>query len=528
MCKRILAALLTLCLLSLPVYALEDAAPHGTPEATVPQDTTAPTEATEVPEKAVAQQVTVTVSGTGYKTYDFLTDGREFANRTSGKDCVLTVKAKTPFQSLYVQFDLECEPYTITDDVSGESIDAGQYGMLHEYVTLPQSTTQATLRFTGSVQVSEISAYSPGQPPENVQVWEAPLDNKADILLLSTHGDDEHLFFAGLFPLYAAERGLRVQVAYMTSHRNTPTTPHRTLPSIRCHEMLNGLWATGVRNYPVFGPFIDFLIEDMEGSYRHYEQEGVTREDLLGYVVEQIRRFKPQVVIGHDFNGEYGHGMHMVYADLLAKALPITNDPTAYPQLAEQYGLWDVPKTYFHLYEENPIVIDYDVPLESFHGMTAFQVSQNYGFPCHESQQIPRFTIWLYGSYKQITKATQIVKYNPAHFGLYRSLVGEDVLKNDFMENLTSYQEQERIEAERLEAERLEKERLEAERLEKERLEKERLEKERLEKELEQQRQLEAQKLQQQKKRQLILIWGTAALAVALGLLFIFLRKKKF
>ena len=118
-------------------------------------------------------------------------------------------------------------------------------------------------------------------------------------------------------------------------------------------------------------------------------------------------------------------------------------------------------------------MIDYDVPLEAFDGMTAFMATQTYGYPCHETQQYTWFTDWINGKTTPITKATEIKSYNPSHFGLYRSTVGEDVLKNDFMENITSYEEQARLEAERLEQERLEAERLEKERLEAERLEQE-------------------------------------------------------
>ena len=167
--------------------------------------------------------------------------------------------------------------------------------------------------------------------------------------------------------------------------------------------------------------------------------------------------------------------MHRVYADLLVKALDITNDANQFPESAQKYGTYDIPKLYLHLYEENPIVLNYDIPLERFDGLTAFQVTQKYGFPCHVSQQGYMFTPWLYGHNKEITQATQITYYNPCKFGLYRSTVGEDVEKNDFLENIVTYAEQERLEQERLEQERLEQERLEQERLEQERLEQERL-----------------------------------------------------
>ena len=138
--------------------------------------------------------------------------------------------------------------------------------------------------------------------------------------------------------------------------------------------------------------------------------------------------------------------------------------------------------------------------------MTAFEVTQKLGYPCHESQQYTWFTKWINWVNMSvggtpITKATQIVDNNPCKFGLYRSTVGEDVLKNDFLENIVTYAEQERLEQERLEQERLEQERLEQERLEQERLEQERLEQERLEQERLEQERLEQERLEQEEKK---------------------------
>jgi hypothetical protein len=267
--------------------------------------------------------------------------------------------------------------------------------------------------------------------------------------------------------------------------------------------MLNGLWAVGVTAYPVFGGFADFLIEDLQRSYEEYLYTyGTTREELQSFVVEQIRRFRPQVAIGHDINGEYRHGMHMVYTDLLIKALDMTNDPTVFPESAQKWGTWEIPKLYLHLYEENAITMDWDVPLERLGGKTAFEVSQKLGYPCHKSQQWTWFTRWINGKDSPITKASQIATYNPRNYGLYRSLVGADVEKNDLLENIVTYAEQERIEQERLEQERLEQERLEQERLEQERLEQERLEQERLEQERLEQERLEQERLEQERLEQ--------------------------
>ncbi|MGN0998892.1 MAG: PIG-L family deacetylase, partial [Faecousia sp.] len=396
------------------------------------------------------------IRGSGYDSFGFLVDKNIKSYYTSGADAVITLENSAGMGSLYLLFDLEFGSYTVTDEATGASITAGAQGMLHEYIDLTAAFSYAptcvTLRFSGgTVRLSEIYIFSDGEVPDFVQRWNAPLEGGADILLLSTHGDDDQLFFAGLLPLYAGERNCRVQVVYMTDHRN--------LTNARTHEMLNGLWAVGVDVYPVFGAFADFRIDSLQGTYDKYASMGVSQDTLLSFVTSQLRRFKPQVVVGHDIAGEYGHGMHMVYTDTLLKALEISADAAVFPESADVYGTWDVPKTYLHLYGENQIVLDYDTPLEAFGGLTAFQVTQKYGFPCHESQQWTWFRDWINGHGNEITTAAQISSYNPCYFGLYRSTVGEDVLKNDFLEHIVTYAEQERLEQERLEQERLEQER---------------------------------------------------------------------
>ena len=458
-----------------------------------------------------------TISGSGYSSFGFLADKDIATYKTSSGNASITLTNDQGIGSLYLLFDLEYGEYTITAE--GKTFTAGKYEMLHEYVdliaafgTAPKSVT---LDFNnGSVRLSEIYTFAGTDVPDFVQKWSAPYEGGADLVLFATHGDDDQLYFAGLLPLYAKAKDCRVQVVYLTDHRNTTKG--------RVHEMINGLWAVGVKAYPVFGRFADFRIDDLEETYRTYESSyNTSREELQGFVVEQIRRFKPQVAVGHDLKGEYGHGMHQVYADLLTKAINLTNDPAEFPESAEKYGTHQLSKLYLHLYKENPITIDYDQPMDVFDGLSAFQVTQKYGFPCHVSQQWTGFRTWLNGYDGEITKASQIDSYNPSKFGLYYSAVGDDIAKNDFLENITTYAEQERLEQERLEQERLEQERLEQERLEQERLEQERLEQERLEKERQERERIEKERLAQELQRKKEITTAVVILVILVILLLI-------
>lgn len=480
-----------------------------------------------------SRQVVLDASSTGFDDPYFLTDDDLTVFYSQWKSCTVELTSDTPFCSLYLIFNNEYRSYTVTDNLTGETVTAGQHRFLHEFVRLPAETTSVTVSFPGGpLSISEIRAYTAGTPTD-VQIWEPPLEGNTDLLLMSTHGDDEHLFFAGLLPIYAGELDYNVQVVYLTNHREWTY--------VRCHEMLNGLWAVGVRAYPMFGTFPDFRIDNRDDTYAYYEELGVTKEDLLAYVVEQIRRFDPQVVVAHDFKGEYGHGMHQVYADLVSQAIYLTNNPSYFPRSAEKYGLWDVPKTYFHVYGKNSIELELDDPLESFDGLSAFDVSRYIGFPCHETQVIYReFTDWIYGAENEVTCSTDITRFSPRYYGLYRSTVGEDVEKNDVMENTPRYLERKRQEEEkraqeeaaRLEAERLAQEeaeraaREEAERLAKEEAarkeeEAKRLEEKRLKEEA------EAKRKEQQQLTLFLIVIGVVLLLIAIGALLPRMLRKK-
>lgn len=396
------------------------------------------------------------VDHSGFSSLNRLFDGRTMESVKIKNGGHITLAHEEGIGSVYLVFGLEYGSFSVTDE-TGRTEAVGENGFLHEFLDLEavfgHAPQEVTLTFdNGEAQLCELSAFTSGQVPDWVQQWQLPAEGNADLVLFSTHGDDEQLFFAGMLPYYSAELGYNVQVVYMTDHRN--------MTMRRSHEMLDGLWAVGIRNYPVFGPFGDYNTRSLAETYQKYSNKGITREDILTFVVENVRRFRPKVAVGHDLNGEYGHGMHKVYAELLCEAVEISNDPAQFPESAEAYGTWDVPKTYLHLYPENEIFLDWDIPLQSFDGMTAYQVTKELGFPCHVSQQT--YYSWYFNG---IDSAADIPEYSPCEFGLYRTTVGEDTAKNDFFEHMTTHAQDAELEAQwqaeeeaRREAERLARE----------------------------------------------------------------------
>ncbi len=321
--------------------------------------------------------------------------------------------AEEPFTQLYIRFSsppgpwvLSCESFTLA---------CGQNGYLHELVTLPVPCTSVTICTSSDFQeftALGMAVFTAGLLPDWVQNWQPPCE-KADILVLSTHNDDDILFFGGTEPTYAAERGYKLQVVYFTDQMSLHP---------RMNECMDALWYMGIRNYPVLGIFADYK----DYSPVTYESS-IPPEVGKAFLAENIRRFRPDVLITQDVKGEYGHPQHIYMLELFREVIEETNDPAKYPLSAAIYGTWDVPKTYIHLWGDpvEQTVMDWDVPLDAFDGLTGFEVAQN-AYKIHDSQY-SKGNHWV---------AELGSPYSSYHFGLYRSLVGPDIAKNDFFEHL--------------------------------------------------------------------------------------------
>lgn len=305
----------------------------------------------------------------------------------------------------------------------------GQKGYLHELVKVNNNVNSFKLSYEEKYSLADIYLFTDDELPDYVQDW-STLET-ADLMLFSTHADDEQLFFAGLLPKYVDARK-DVQVVYFTNHFDN---------KMRYHELLNGLWAVGIKNYPLISTFPDAYSKTRDGAIMNLTEAGFKIEDLLKFQVDAIRKYKPYVVVGHDENGEYGHGQHILNTYILETAYKKAMDKTFDEESVKNYGTWEIQKLYLHLYPENTLCLDYDVPLKSFDGKTAYEVSK-IGYSKHISQQGTSFTEWLNGKNNQFTSVKEIKTYNPCEFGLYYSGVGDDVVKDDLFENVKDVKNQ--------------------------------------------------------------------------------------
>ncbi len=353
------------------------------------------------------------------KEFSKCTDGRykTFWHSNAGKRAAFTVTVPEGQRASGLWLRWYEEPHAVSlqvQDQSGEWVECacteGVY--LSDYIELPAGVTSFRIANkpgnSRRMALSELQIFGEGEQPGYVQKWNPPAE-KADLMIIVAHPDDEILWFGGLMPTYAGEQGKSCQVCMMV-----PAMPWRRL------ELLDCLWTCGVRNYPVWAKFRDGFSLSMKEQYKTWNKKHVY-EVVTGW----IRRFKPDVLVTHDLKGEYGHGAHRVCADAVTHCLEHAANPEKYKKSVKEYGTWDVPKCYVHLYGEQVIDLNWQVPLQAFGGKTGFEVAQE-AFLCHKSQQA--------GEYRVVDGG----EYDCSLFGLYRSQVGDDELKNDMFEHIST------------------------------------------------------------------------------------------
>lgn len=306
-----------------------------------------------------------------------------------------------PTGYVFTQYDVNQSPISETD------LQQSFVG-ISQMFTLDDGTRFVSLKLIQSGQsVQKIRVYSRGELPLSAKNF-LPAHEKCDLMVVSAHQDDEWIFFGGIIPYYEYVMEKKVQVVYMAN-----------CGRLRKAEALNGLWAGGVRNHPDFINLKDENISSLSEALEHWGG----KEGLTEILVERIRRFKPEVILTHDIDGEYGHNQHKLTSRAMETAIIAAADPTQFPESYAQYGAWQVKKLYLHL-AANAIDFDWNVSYEQLRGYTPLEVAR-IAYSKHESQQ----------EFYQVNDGG---KYDNSLFGLTYSTVGEDVAKDDLFEHIVS------------------------------------------------------------------------------------------
>ena len=265
--------------------------------------------------------------------------------------------------------------------------------------------------------------------------WDPPT-NKVFVLAVNTHPDDEGIFFGGVMSYYSAALKLPTQLISMTSGDWYPTNLTIREAELRCAAVKYGL-----RYEPAFLRFRDVSSSMPNNPYADkinatwdYWADGVLQGDgsdveagkqkAIVSLAEQIRRFRPEIVMTQDEQGEYGHLNHIACVWALTNAFFLAADPTATNASLVSLPPWQAKKLYLHLFPQNRLFHPYlEIPIPELSNLTCRQMADQ-GLDCHVSQRSPDVsTVYRTGE--------NFDGYHSEWWGLYFSTVGPDrVLTN--------------------------------------------------------------------------------------------------
>ncbi|MBR3270494.1 MAG: PIG-L family deacetylase [Clostridia bacterium] len=245
-----------------------------------------------------------------------------------------------------------------------------------------------------------------GGAPSDYHAWE-PTPEKVDFLVIATHPDDDALFMGNVIATYGKQLGYTGTILWCTTRER-----------IRRTEALNGAAIMGLTQYPLMAG-----LPDISRKNRERFEKDFLLEDVENVLIRYIRQVRPEVVITHDVEGEYGHWQHKRVSEAVRLAVEDAANPACDPASAEMSGTWQVKKLYIHLYPENPIFITATEPLSAFGELTGWEIAKA-AYNCHQSQEL--------GNHPCNNEGFHSLE----RFGLAFSTVGLDTGRNDLFENI--------------------------------------------------------------------------------------------
>ena len=388
-----------------------------TPEPTIPASTESPApEPTPEPEQIRQDLTSLCKFGCSQKsiTNKLLTDNnlRSSVILENGTEMTYSWKETVCVDALYLFAYTPPDAFRIIQRDSAKNVlsdeEVKPARMCFSY-PIEEGCRMVTVQSIGRSKINDFRVFGQGSTfPEHV-VWWTPTEERdhCDLLLVSTHFDDEILMMGGVLPIYAGEQKRDCAVIYMVNEDDR----------VRQMEAMQGLWEMGVKREPIA---LSFTFRSMEKALEN-DASGVFKKDDLATVVKLLRQIRPLVVVTHDVDGEYGHREHIKTSAIVRRAVELASDPNYDPASAAEYGIWQVQKEYIHLWKENPLELDIRSPLPHMGGRSAYAVAAK-AFTYHKTQQK-----WFLQS---TNKAFPI-----GSFGLYFTSVGPDSGINDMFEN---------------------------------------------------------------------------------------------
>lgn len=298
--------------------------------------------------------------------------------------------------------------------------------------TNPQSGADGDPDNDGVTNAEEFFLGTNPQVNESGYAWQ-PRPKKSGLLVISTHPDDEGIFFGGLIPYYTQVMAVPTVFVSMTSG------DYKLAPSVREGELRSATWTYGLRSQPIFLRFRDYPTTTLNDTWDIWADGVIDGDDVAAgrlkaayRVAGVIRRYRPEIVATQDTNGEYGHNNHKATSQAVLDAWALAADPSV-----EIEGLpaWQPKKLYVHKWGVNRLFHDFwESSYASLNNKSPRQVT-NEGMEFHVTQNKPKVsTAYLTGE----TSANW--ENHPSEWwGLHTSLVGNDSTSANFTVNGQTY-----------------------------------------------------------------------------------------
>ncbi len=172
------------------------------------------------------------------------------------------------------------------------------------------------------------------------------LDNLGSVMMIGAHPDDENTALLAYF-----SRGLHLRTAYLSLTRGEGgqnligSEQGDELGIIRTQELLAARRIDGGEQF--FTRAIDFgFSKTAEETFTKWP-----REKVLGDVVWNIRRFRPDVIVLR-FSGtpRDGHGQHQASAILGKEAFSAAADPARFPEQLQYVQPWQAKRLFWNTF----------------------------------------------------------------------------------------------------------------------------------------------------------------------------------
>ncbi|MGZ6297014.1 MAG: PIG-L family deacetylase [Candidatus Limnocylindrales bacterium] len=161
------------------------------------------------------------------------------------------------------------------------------------------------------------------------------------LLTVHAHPDDETISTGGVMARYAAE-GLRVVCVTCTGGElgeivlpelDTPAN-HDRLAAIRAEELATAL-ATLSPEGRIEQRFLGYRDSGMMGTEGNRDPRAFWQaapSEAVGRLVRIVREVRPDVIVGYNAFGGYGHPDHIRAGEVASGAFEMAGDPDAYPE----------------------------------------------------------------------------------------------------------------------------------------------------------------------------------------------------